>query len=170
MEDSETDDYSDAVDPSGHAVPRPHGAEPTTASFDSASRQLATLRRGLVKGGGKMHLVLESDNGERVSVQINPEEFDFTDEDDEEYEEDYEEDDGLLGGSGIYESTLLVTPHDAAAADPRRELTPTPLTLTQDEVDAVAPTETGHGETRGAQMEPEVGVATRMVNETAAGE
>ena len=30
-----------------------------------------------------MHLVLESENGERVSVPINPDEFDFTDEDDE---------------------------------------------------------------------------------------
>ena len=133
-----------------------------------------------------MHLVLESENGERVSVPIDPEEFDFTDEDDdEEYEhrhgeEEVEDEEGrshftavdniappIVDVGGGNDATLLRAEDGAAAvdSDARRDLTPTPAAPTGESVSVGA--EGGVKCGRGAGSEPEVGVATRLVNSCA---
>jgi len=186
MEDSETDDFSDAVDPSGGGLTPPSDGEATAASFNSASRHLASLKRSFIRGSGKMHLVLESENGERVSVPIDPEEFDFTDEDDdEEYEHRHGEEEvedeeershftavdniapPIVDVGGGNDATLLRAEDGAAAvdSDARRDLTPTPAAPTGESVSVGA--EGGVKCGRGAGSEPEVGVATRLVNSCA---
>lgn len=172
MEDSEFEDVSDPSDPpmGREGLQLPPGASTNASrSLNSAQRQLATLRKGLVKDGGKMHLVLESENGERISVPINPEEFDFTDEEDEEGEFDehptliaQDVDPLALSGADDDEAgkNMSALDEDATADGASmwridREATPTAASLP---LGIRTRRESGEGGS------PEVGVATRMVN------
>ena len=118
---------------------------------------------GLVKDGGKMHLVLESENGERISVPINPEEFEFTDEEEEEFERRSQtlvappDGESEIGGDGaasnFYDDSTAVNGDGVVnGAVSRIDREKTPL--------AAAPLETDQS------SGPEVGVATRMVKQT----
>jgi len=158
MEDSEFEDVSDPSDPPHGAVHFQSGVFPDNKSLNSASRQLATLKKGLIKDGGKMHLVLESENGERVSVPINPEEFDFTDEEDEEDDVVNSKTEAVVQGD--LEGTLCPgddDPGNVSASRSDRESTPTAA------LPIVIRARRSSGGEAGAA--PEVGVATRMVNE-----
>jgi len=166
MEDSEFEDVSDPSDPPlglNQLVPGAFSSD-ASKSLNSAQQQLANLRKGLVKDGGKMHLVLESENGERISVPINPEEFEFTD---EEEEEEFErrsqtlvappDGESEIGGDGaasnFYDDSTAVNGDGVVnGAVSRIDREKTPL--------AAAPLETDQS------SGPEVGVATRMVKQT----